>query len=46
MLVMQPNGVGALGGIDRGDHILGVGGVRVGGVLVVRKLDLLQILVL
>ena len=37
--------VGVLGGIERGEFLLGVGGVRTGGVLVVRKLYILLTLV-
>ena len=35
------NDVGVLGGIDRGDVLLGGSGVRIGGALVVRNLYLL-----
>ena len=40
------NVVGVLGGIDRGDVLLDVGGGRVGVLLVVRRLFLLLVLVL
>ena len=40
------NDVGVLGGIDCGGRLLGIGGVRIGVGLVVRKLELHLVIVL